>query len=426
MENVKSYLYYGYLPNSMKSHELKNFLFLNENNIKDKKYIADITDNNNEKALIQQGINALKAPYQNLPTNSTHVLPLSGGLDSRAILGCLLEAGLKDQIVTVSFGTPGALDYEIGHYVAKEMGVPHEKVDLTQIKINQGDLINVIKHGGSWTYLLDAFYNRLLVNQFGKDATYWSGYMGEALTGAHLPKEKSKTWDEAKQYFCKRNRWTRSLNVLPEGITPESFLPEKPLMNQDIISYDEQLDFAVRQHACIKKIVLPSGYNYQTPFLHPEWVSFILNVPRKYRENQWLYKEILKTAFPKLFSLPTKTNIGLPLDAPQWQRLIRRVDLRARAAARRFLPGSSLDRNPMLNYIDFDGGLRSRLDLKEIVYDNIQDLKKRGTVDWIDMDSIWERHQQRKGNYADALLVLTSLEINLKVEDEQREEDRSC
>lgn len=70
--------------------------------------------------------------------------------------------------------------------------------------------------------------------------------------------------------------------------------------------------------------------------------------------------------------------------------------------------------SPGINYIDFDRGLRERKDLKQVVYENIKDLKKRGILDWIDMDSIWQRHQRKQGNHADALTLLTSLEINLK------------
>jgi hypothetical protein len=69
---------------------------------------------------------------------------------------------------------------------------------------------------------------------------------------------------------------------------------------------------------------------------------------------------------------------------------------------------------PGINYIDFDRGLRERNDLKSVVYENIQDLKKRQIINWIDIDKIWLNHQRSIGNYADALTSLASLEINLK------------
>ena len=69
--------------------------------------------------------------------------------------------------------------------------------------------------------------------------------------------------------------------------------------------------------------------------------------------------------------------------------------------------------------IDFDWGLRERDDLKTLVYENIQDLKRRGVVDWLDIDGIWSRHQRKQANHANALTLLASLEINLKVKEKQ-------
>lgn len=53
-----------------------------------------------------------------------------------------------------------------------------------------------------------------------------------------------------------------------------------------------------------------------------------------------------------------------------------------------------------------------------MVYKNIQDLKKRRIVGWINIDGIWKRHQSRNANHADALTLLTSLEIYLKAQND--------
>jgi hypothetical protein len=199
------------------------------------------------------------------------------------------------------------------------------------------------------------------------------------------------------------------------GFRPKDVLPQSPLLAQSYLNYDEQIDFAIRQECCVKRIVLHKGYECRTPFLDPDWVSFILSVPHRYRENQYLYREILKRAYPKLYSIPTKTNLGLTLTASKRRVQIRRLSLRARSYARRYLPGVSWSVHPMTNYIDFERGLREREDLKTVIYENIQDLKRRTIVDWIDIDDLWNRHQRRQANCAEALKLLASLEINLKV-----------
>jgi hypothetical protein len=77
-------------------------------------------------------------------------------------------------------------------------------------------------------------------------------------------------------------------------------------------------------------------------------------------------------------------------------------------------PGGNWSINPNLNYIDFENGIRNRPDLKEIVSTNVQALKARGVVSWIDIDRLWKMHLNSDANYSDALTLLTSLELHLK------------
>ena len=76
----------------------------------------------------------------------------------------------------------------------------------------------------------------------------------------------------------------------------------------------------------------------------------------------------------------------------------------------------------MTNYIDFDAGLREREDLRSLIKENLYDLNKRGIVDWLNIDRIWHRHQHKKANHADALIMLASLEINLKFQEKEKKE----
>jgi hypothetical protein len=236
--------------------------------------------------------------------------------------------------------------------------------------------------------------------------------MGDALAGAHLLSKDSATWEEAVLRFTEQCRYAKSVDLSAPGFDPVSVLPDKPFLKDSILSYDEQL--AIQRELYYYNTLTVEGYCYQIPFLHPDWLKYILNVPREYREHEYLYKEILKKAYPELFSLPTKANYGLSLNSPGWKSQFRRVLGRTRREARRFFPSGPWGLNPQINYIDFDRGLREREDLKTVVYENLQDLKQRNVVDWIDIDRIWNRHQQGKGNHSDALTLLASLEINLK------------
>lgn len=407
-----TYLYFGYVPDSTtKFSDLFDQWPRIEEDLRSAK-------ESSPKLLVQEGVRLLRRVFKDTiaGTLQNHVLPLSGGLDSRAILCGLLESVDPYQIQTVTFGSPGAWDFEIGKQVACAAGVRRELLDLTaeSWKWDTNKLVETAKQTERPVRVFAANVNRAIADRFGTKCVYWSGFMGNPLDGDHLFKEDSVSWEQAKEHFVVKNRFANSLNLTPLNFKPENCLPAAPFTDPSLVCYDDQIDFGIRQQCMVRHLILPPGYEYRTPFLHPEWVSFILSAPRRYRENRWLYKEILKTAYPRLFSLPIKINYGLPLDAPSYTVGARRAVLKAKTLGRRLFPTMPWGVDPHVNYIDFNQGLRERKDIKALVYENLQDLKKRNIIGWLDLDSIWNRHQRKQANHADALILLASLEINIK------------
>lgn len=413
--SIYQYLHYGYLvPDKLK-------MPVRLPNDQERVDYGALINSTDICKLISIGTSKLNSAfmetYASVSSSPLHIVPLSGGLDSRAILAWLIENIELSKIVTVTFGTPNTLDFELGKLVSRQAGVKNEAIDLSLTEWATEDIVSFGRLCERPVPLFEAYlFHRIRALFNNTAAVYWSGFMGEALTGSHLPKESSATWEYAQDRFARWNNIVPSVNLRNSSFRPETCLPTAPIVDQNVLSYDEQLDFGVRQQNYIRPLVLLKGVAYCTPFLHPEWTKFILSVPRSLREKQALYKEILKSAYPKLFSLPTKTNAGLPLDASVWRKVFQIGKLRTLAAARRFLPQFNWPVSPGINYIDFDKGIRERPDLKQVVYENIQDLKRRGIVDWIDIDGIWQRHQRKEANHADALTILASLEIFLKLQ----------
>jgi hypothetical protein len=400
------FLWYGYLP--------RYFSFpvsINQNEI------GRDWQGSHWSQLVSAGVQIWKKVVKEclLRHGSKVIVPLSGGLDSRAILAGLLEHLSPSEIVTYTFGVPGADDYQIGWQIAKKVGTVHQQIDLNRYDYTHGNLTDIANRAGALVSLFQHAPITLLNEEVIQEYIFWSGFMGDPLAGSHLLLEDSQSWQQARRSFAARNRFVRSVTITPPGFSPTDCLPTSPLAATDALSYDEQLDFGIRQQSYIKPLVLLPGFTYCTPFLHPEWADFILCVPRQWRANQNLYKAILQTAYPDLFSLPTKANYGLPLNAPGWRKSIQINKLRFRALGRRFFPWVDLGVSPTTNYIDFDRGLRQRGDLRQVVYESVQALQKRKIVDWLDIETIWQRHQGRQANHADALILLASLEIYLQV-----------
>jgi ABC-type polysaccharide/polyol phosphate transport system ATPase subunit len=61
-------------------------------------------------------------------------------------------------------------------------------------------------------------------------------------------------------------------------------------------------------------------------------------------------------------------------------------------------------------------GMQERDDLKTIVGYSLQSLKKRGLVPWLNLDSLWRRHQHLRANYGVAFTLLASLKIILQTQ----------
>jgi hypothetical protein len=393
--NLNSFLTLGYFLD-YKNKDIK----IDVSHIDKEKY-KDIS----EQELIEIGSKLWRESISNnFQVNSKHLVPISGGLDSRATLAGLLEHTEAKNIHTYTFGTPNTLDYDVGNYIAKKLGTNHTSFDLTKYAYKQEELENISKrihhqavlfhHWPVWE--LDALF---------KGCIQWSGFMGDPLAGSHLSSSQSHNLEEAKTNFIKKNKYVKSIKL--SNNDDFSSLINNDLIDKDKLTLDEQLDFQNRQTKYISSIVLMKGYDLKTPFLYQPYIDFMLSVDNKHRINQNLYKKILLNAFPKEFSYKTKTNFGLPLGASNNAVFINRVK-------NKILRMIGLSKGIGINYLDFNEKIRTKKDLRDVISMNILDLKRRDIIDWIDIEKILNDHLSNKGNFADALIVLASLEIHLK------------
>ncbi|MEX2343368.1 MAG: asparagine synthase-related protein [Steroidobacteraceae bacterium] len=336
--------------------------------------------------------------------NKDHVVPLSGGLDSRAILAGLLEHTEARNIHTYTFGTPGTLDYDIGNFVAGQLGTDHTSFDLTRHVYKQEELEDISRRVDRQTIL----FHHAPVWEVAKKfcgCVSWSGFLGDPLTGSHLLDRPSESMPEAKARFIERNRYVKSVDLRAKNANLADFV-QCELIGKETLTLDEQLDFNNRQTKFVAPHVLMQGFEYELPFLYQPWIDFILSVDNQYRHKQSLYYDILRKAFPTAFSYKTKSNRGQPLGASVALVSVYKGLDRIRSALG--MPSRSI------NYIDFNRQIRQKLDLRQVVSSNVLDLHKRGLVDWIDVPAILSKHMRGDARHGDALVALASLEVHFK------------
>jgi len=142
-----------------------------------------------ERALVHEGALALTAAVEesvlSTPGGGDQVVFLSGGLDSRAILGALLDAYDSGEILAATFGTPGEQDFDFAREVARTAGVRHEALESFSVDWTTDGLVESVlarevplPHPFGQRYLSYRLHERI-----GRSNTFWDGLCGDVTGG---------------------------------------------------------------------------------------------------------------------------------------------------------------------------------------------------------------------------------------------------
>lgn len=400
MEKLNSFLTFGFFL------DYKNTKFEIKLDGIDKK----IYENANEPELIKQGGELFDAAVsKSFNPNVNNLVPISGGLDSRAILASLLKHTSASNISTFTFGSPNSLDFEIGKLVAKKFGTKHISLPTRENSYSQEGFEKISNLNNNQTFL---FHHGPVIelNDMFDGYDYWSGHLGDPVTGGHLAPKAGNIF-EAKNYFINKNIFVDSINLMSDKDYDFHKLLNIDFIDENLLTLEEQLDYNFRQSMLIEPHILMNGFNYKVPFMEKDFMNFFHSIKNNHRVSQGLYKKMLLKTYPDAFSLPTTKAFGRPLSDSKYKILLWRSQLKARRILSRKI---SFIKNPQVNYTDFNNMIRTKDDFGRLILNNIMDLNARNITPWIDIESLWLKHKKHKKNHADALMVLASLELHLK------------
>ena len=365
-------------------------------------------------------------------SSSQCVVPISGGWDSRYILGHLCER--QCNIVCMSFGAPGQLDYEIGSAIARLTNSNHVAVDLYDVEVTWSD-IEAAAYRAPWTYMPEAFLHHkayeIAVKGCSGGGSIWSGFLGEALTGGHFDfSHQKESLSKAAIMFANSQRKSKSL---VEGEAKDRAFTDRlcGLADQSWkVTFRSQFDILVRQASGMAPAVLGLGTEWKSgglrldesdrsvdiiaPFIDRDWVKYWLYAPERALEKQGLYIEAASSRFPDLFSRPSKYTWGVA-NHQRMRQLLLRTQHSIRNRFHRHMPWLPIRSRLTDNYIDFQWAFRKRDDYIGVMERAIDVLKQREAVPWLDLDRIWREHYRGKRDHAQALKVLLGLAVNLEV-----------
>ncbi len=338
----------------------------------------------------------------------TNVVPLSGGLDSRAVLGALLEFTDSSNIVTYTYGLPGSFDFEIAGRVARQAGIRNMQIPLKEYDYTLDELLETSAAMDHQTLL---FYHAPLyrIKQSFAGGLHWSGFLGEAITGDHIRGELATGQEEAIDKFIDFNRFIKGGDalLLSGGLDYSRQQVVIPSPARGFLTFEEGLDLLNRQNKYIAPHVMLKGFEHAAPFNDPALMALFLGLTEDQKRHQGLFKQFLQWWQPVLFSLPVKNNVGFPLGAARWKPKVRKkwIGLRKRFGVLN---------DPNINYFNFSGNLIESASFRHLVWSQLADLMARKLWDTFNLEEIWKSHLNKTADHGKLIQGLFSLEVHLK------------
>mgnify|MGYP005844246209 CR=1 FL=1 len=359
--------------------------------------------------LFQRGVDArIRGPYR-------VGVYLSGGLDSRTILGFI---GKGVPVTTITYGVAGCRDVVYAAEIARRAGSDHHWfpfVDGKWVKeyaplhlaLTEGMHSWVHSHGIS---TLDEARKLIDVNLTG-----WDG--GTVLGGSidfyrddiyrHAPSEV----DLAQRFydaFCQRFTWpgltepealallstpsgrtlrTAAFDSMRAELARTAHYPDD--RRADYFYIEQVLRRSLQQHVVLGR----SAFEVRCPYFDYEFVAFMYSLPEDIRTRPMLRREVISRRMPRLAAVPHEKDDLVPHTNSiiyHWHAILQRGKRRLNCHLASVFP-----QRPRL-YADYEEYLRTDLrDWAEgILFD--QRTRDRGLFDPTAVRALWERHL--KGN----------------------------
>lgn len=262
----------------------------------------------------------LEKRINQLSKNEKLLLPLSGGLDSRYLLFTALEIIDSTRIISMTYGTPGTYDYEIGKKIAKTVGIKHIEYPLTKENYNSNALINNCKDTDGQI----SFTTEAPIEIFRDFANYGnvilSGFVGDAIVGNKAGENNSNERENIviKDAIVKGND---SLTTYIDQLLIESSFYYDNSQKSSLNNFEYWFfinHFTKYSIHCVFK--LREHFKYINPFIDYKFADYAVNLPITLRENQKLYRKLIQEKFPDFSNMPCKVYRGSPLQASEFKK----------------------------------------------------------------------------------------------------------
>ena len=272
----------------------------------------------------------VKGINKTLSVNDRVLISLSGGFDSRAVLGAVLECAGPERITTVTFGVTDTFDFQIGKLVADKVGVKNVAFPITE-EIFDDDFLR--RRAGDYGYVYSAFATQpqeMLDYLSGKmsegNVSIW-GAGGDAITGSHLHNsdmelEGCESFEDMSRLLLQKRVFVplsivskltdlgeNEIVQITAGLIEKSVVGEYEKMWQFLDAWD----IFVRGRMELVSVLPFTKELWNCPHFHREYFNLMSTQCFEEKVHQNIYKRMLAFRFKFLFSLPTKRLNGRSL-----------------------------------------------------------------------------------------------------------------
>lgn len=345
---------------------------------------------------------------------------VTAGMDSRGLLGAVLDVLPPENIIAFTKGQAGNKDFERARFFTEHILPHHLLIGTADGVYSSDDWVKRLKLRPPETtgvlYGISLQTNNPL-SKFGWMPSI-SGFLGDATSGKRLHGVVHETWDEALAAFVHKNEIFRpsSKRVIKSMLPPEydayHLLPGKPLLSKDLMCFDDQLDMCYRQYQRIGLNFLPDEKTFNvsaegqanrnkhqiTVYDDPRWQKSYLSMPTEERLDQKHYKAMLKSNFPEIY---------LDLVHPEDPRFSPDPEPETHKEKLQQSAKTSLHTNWESLWLDNEN-------FNEFAKELITSLAERKILYWLDPMALMEEFEKDILGLGKILWCLCSVELNLR------------
>lgn len=280
-----------------------------------------------------------KSVSESCDLSSRFSITLSGGLDSRALLGCASASG-KEVHNTYTFGKTGCPEFLIAQELANRAGVPHQNSFIDGSFLPKW-IDHAVEVTGGMVGAIH-FHILALLDQLAPDEEcILDGLGGDALTGAHLSwgMVMANSREQAMDLVYKQRATVFANRKDREFIFEPDFLQDTSYDSREAIcKHFTKLDDAPIWVGCHRFDLLERQRRFiqfgphlmrpflavHTPFYSPDLVGLMTKAPAKALIEQHAYLLMHAKHIANLAEVPDDKR-GLPVGWPQSIRFAKRV-----------------------------------------------------------------------------------------------------